>query len=190
MKAVILAAGQGSRLKINLPKCLINLNNVSILDGIVNKMKNKGIKDIYVVTGYNSKAFKNQLVKYRYNEAWYHTEDLYSLMMLKKEINSDDIIIIHSDIIFDVNILDKIMNGNKNVSAAYCNGRFVGMAKIKKDFFVSLSKMKFESKLTIEDIFNILDESGDIDKIEVNNIYNIDTKSDLDKVKQQYKVTF
>lgn len=190
MKAIILAAGQGTRLNIDIPKCLIKVNNQFILDKIVNELRENGIDDIYIVVGYKYKKIKNQLVKYRYNADWYNTDDLCSLIMFKKDLD-DDIIVMHSDIIFEKGLLEKIIDNKNNVAAIYLNGKFTGIAKMSKGFVENLSKMKFEAKTRIEDIFNILDEGADINKIEIDRgLYNIDTKKDLEIIKDRFYVTF
>jgi CTP:phosphocholine cytidylyltransferase-like protein len=189
VKAIILAAGGGTRLKVDIPKCLICINGKSILDHIVEKLHNIGIKDVYAIVGSNSDKIKSQVVKYRHNIDWYHTEDLYSLMVMKKELN-DDIIVIHSDIIFDESILSELSSANGNINAVYDNGKFAGLMKISKKFINNLVDMQFEPKTTIEDILSMLDEGIDIDKIDAQGkVYNIDTQNDLKSIGTKYKVT-
>jgi len=55
MKAIILAAGRGSRMKkltSNQPKCLTNLNGKPILDWQLEAFKKSGITEVAIVTGY------------------------------------------------------------------------------------------------------------------------------------------
>ena len=64
MKAVILAAGMGKRLKditLNTPKPLLKIANTTIIHYLVSCLKEIGIKDIYVVTGFKSKMIKKEL---------------------------------------------------------------------------------------------------------------------------------
>ena len=62
MKAIILAAGRGSRMK-NLtsdkPKCLVKLHGKPLLEWQLESMYKSGISEIAVVTGY-----KNELNGY------------------------------------------------------------------------------------------------------------------------------
>ena len=65
IKAIILAAGRGSRLKnhFKLPKCLIKLgtNKQTLLElSYINLIKSK-IKNIYVITDINLLKFKKDL---------------------------------------------------------------------------------------------------------------------------------
>ena len=64
MKALILAAGQGKRLKnltLKKPKVLLKITNVSIIEYLVECLLDVGINKIYVVVGYKSKLIKKLL---------------------------------------------------------------------------------------------------------------------------------
>lgn len=60
MKAIILAAGIGSRLQpmtFNRPKPLLEIRGKSILENMIECLRNDGINDILVVSGYKSELF-------------------------------------------------------------------------------------------------------------------------------------
>ena len=62
MKAVILAAGKGSRLSpmtLLKPKPLLKINGKTLLENMIKCLKNGGIKDITVVTGYKNEMFNS-----------------------------------------------------------------------------------------------------------------------------------
>ena len=66
MRAIILAAGEGSRmgkLTQNIPKPLVNVNGKSIIERQLSSLKQNGVLDIIIVTGsYHEKFnFKNIL---------------------------------------------------------------------------------------------------------------------------------
>ena len=66
MKAVILAGGQGTRLKPitdYIPKPLIPINNTPILEWQIRYLKKFGINDIIICTGYKTDQIKNFLNK-------------------------------------------------------------------------------------------------------------------------------
>jgi len=66
MKAIILAAGLGSRIKkLNLskPKCLIEVGGISILERLINQFLKNGIKKIDIITGYKSILIKKKFNK-------------------------------------------------------------------------------------------------------------------------------
>ena len=55
MKMIIVAAGQGTRLRPltnNKPKCMVEYNNKPIIDYILDAASECNIKDIAIVNGY------------------------------------------------------------------------------------------------------------------------------------------
>jgi N-acetyl-alpha-D-muramate 1-phosphate uridylyltransferase len=64
MRAMILAAGLGSRLKKlteNTPKCLMEAGNITILEHVVNKLKHLSINNICINTHYLSEKIEEYL---------------------------------------------------------------------------------------------------------------------------------
>ena len=64
MKAVIMVAGVGSRLSKNvkhLPKCLLAFGGETILSRNVRLLKEHGIHEIVVVTGYRAALVKEEI---------------------------------------------------------------------------------------------------------------------------------
>ena len=69
MKAIILAAGQGTRLRPytdERPKCLVELGGKALLDHQIASLRAAGIDDICVATGYRS-----DLIDAMNSSAWY-----------------------------------------------------------------------------------------------------------------------
>ena len=66
MKAIILSAGQGSRLGHlvdQVPKCLIDFNGRSLLDRQLDTLKANGVHDAVVVTGFHDDRVEEALAK-------------------------------------------------------------------------------------------------------------------------------
>lgn len=73
MKAVILAAGRGSRLgkyTDDKPKCLIEIGGETLLDRELRLLSELGIKaqDVFVVAGYLHGQLENQTLQYPYQQ--------------------------------------------------------------------------------------------------------------------------
>ena len=116
MKAVILAAGKGTRLHDlteKTPKCLVPVKNRPILDYQLAALEAAGIQDILVVTGYCS----DQVEAYaqgRYltikNEDFETTNSIYSLWLTKNEVSASDFILLNGDVVIDQDLLLDLIN--------------------------------------------------------------------------------
>ena len=82
MNVLILAAGQGNRLKPltnNTPKCLVKVLNKSILDHQLNIFKKFNFDKINIVAGYRANKLKNKNIKIFINKKFQNTNMVYSL---------------------------------------------------------------------------------------------------------------
>ena len=59
MKALILAAGIGKRLKTNIPKILLKIGNKSLLERHLENLLSLGVKNIGIVIGFKSNYLQN-----------------------------------------------------------------------------------------------------------------------------------
>ncbi len=111
MKAVILAAGSGTRLKKyteNLPKGMLSFMGKTIIERQIEIYRACGIGDIIIVRGFASEKITYKDVKYYTNEKYASTNMVESLMEAKAEFD-DDIIVSYSDILFEPGMLGKMM---------------------------------------------------------------------------------
>jgi len=120
MKAIIIAAGIGSRLgelTKDLPKPLIDVNGKSILERQIELFKKFGIEEIIIIRGPHKDKFTFDQVRYVDDIDIHHHDLLGSLMAAEKEM-CDDIIISYGDIIFEEQILSQIFNSPEQTSLA------------------------------------------------------------------------
>ena len=103
MKAIILAAGKGSRLypiTLNKPKGLLEIGDETILDRLIRQFRGVGIKDIVIVVGYQKekiiKHFKGSVRFLQYSN-YDKTNNLHTLWSVRDELN-DDVIITFSSV--------------------------------------------------------------------------------------------
>lgn len=120
MKAVILAAGQGIRLRPltnNLPKGLIEIENKALLQYSLDNLKKYGINKAIIVIGYLGDLIKEKLgnryngidLTYIENKEYTKTGSMYSFSKTKKIIE-DDIILLESDLLYDEKAIKTALN--------------------------------------------------------------------------------
>ena len=63
-RAIIMGAGMGTRLRPatdNIPKPLVRVNGVRIIDTVIGALRANGIREIHIVTGYRAEAWQELL---------------------------------------------------------------------------------------------------------------------------------
>lgn len=122
MKMIILAAGEGSRLRPltnNKPKCMVEYNNKPIIHYILETATTLDIKDIAIVNGYKKEILeeylKNQNITF-YTNKMYASTNMLSTLFHAKEFMNDDIIISYADIVYKKEVLQKIISSKSNFS--------------------------------------------------------------------------
>lgn len=118
MKAIILAAGEGKRLRPltnDKPKCMVNLFGRNLLDWKIDILKKCGISEIIVVTGYKNEKINTKNVKFYKNTKFDKTNMVETLFCARKEFN-DTLIVIYGDIIFEKKILQKLLENTDEIS--------------------------------------------------------------------------
>ncbi len=120
MKAIFIAAGQGSRmneLTLNIPKPLIEVNGRSILERQISLLKKFNIDEIVIITGPHPEKYKFENILYIDDKYFQNHDQLGSLAAGISEIN-DDVLIIFADIIFDELILEQILKNHSDITIA------------------------------------------------------------------------
>lgn len=120
MKAIILAAGQGTRLKKyteNLPKGMLSFAGKTIIERQIEIYRRNGIKDIIIVRGYEADKISYKDVKY-YTNAEYNSTNMVESLLTARDEFDDDIIISYSDILFSDAMLKGMMAANEDFVVA------------------------------------------------------------------------
>jgi len=122
MQAVILAAGIAKRLRPlteTTPKCLLDIGKKNLLHRTIENITENGINDFVFVTGYRENMIRDYLVRnfqginkiILTNPDYENNNNSYSLWMTKDFIK-EDMLLLDSDILFDKNIIKKLLNSN------------------------------------------------------------------------------
>lgn len=120
MKAVILAAGRGSRLyplTANIPKCMVKVGGRPLIDRQIESIESIGIKDILVVVGYQKEVIQKHLgnrVRYREYSDYAKTNNLHTLWNVRDELNSG-FICFFADLLFDFAVLEDLAKNTDDI---------------------------------------------------------------------------
>ena len=112
MKAIILAAGTGTRLRPltdDKPKCMVNLNDKPMLDWQIGVLTSEGIDEIHVVAGYRKEKIVNPKVILHENKRYATTNMVTTLFCAEAAMDgNEDIIISYGDIVYSRTVLKSL----------------------------------------------------------------------------------
>lgn len=113
-KAIILAAGVGSRLRPltdDLPKCLLDVDGQTIIDRQVKALRRCGITEVVVVVGYRGDRIRRHFgdrLRYLENTRYESTNSLYSLWIAREELVGGALIL-NSDVLAPPLLFDRLL---------------------------------------------------------------------------------
>ncbi len=122
MKAVIIAAGQGSRLfelHKGFPKSLLKINGKRMIDDILEKLQQAGLTEVALITGYKSQMIEQHLsqrrpagltIEFIYNPQWQLANGISVLQAKQATSKNEPFLLLMSDHIFDISLLQKMIN--------------------------------------------------------------------------------
>ncbi len=132
MKTIILAAGQGTRLRPltdDRPKCMVEINGKSIIERQLSVMYSCGIKeeDISIVTGYCGDVLRDHFsgtkLHFIANSEFETTNMVCSLMCARSVMeNTDDALISYGDIVYEEKVLRKVLDTTADSSVIVDDG--------------------------------------------------------------------
>ena len=137
MKAIILAAGKGSRLlpiTLSKPKGLLEIGNETILDRLIRQFRQVGIDDILIVVGYQKDKIISHFgssVRFLEYSDYDKTNNLHTLWSVRDEIKGD-VIITFSDLVLQNNIIGEMLENKNEITLAVDTSRVLdGTMKVK-----------------------------------------------------------
>jgi choline kinase len=110
MKAIILAAGKGSRLDPGsgeTVKCLLRLGKITLLERQITYLRASGIEHIAVVVGFQAERVREAggpQIEYIENPNFAKTNSMYSLW-LARHFFGDGFVVVNSDVLFHPQLL-------------------------------------------------------------------------------------
>ena len=164
MQAIILAAGMGRRLgeltKENT-KCMVPVNGVRLIDRLLRQLSTLPLTRIIIVIGYKGKELKEYIhstfhiphftlhIDFVENPIYDKTNNIYSLSMVKEQLQQDDTLLIESDLIFSDRLFPMILENpypNLALVAKYESWMDGTMVRLDEDQYIVnfISKQAFD----------------------------------------------
>jgi choline kinase len=129
MKAVILAAGLGTRLRPitnEVPKCMVPVNGIRIIDKQIDNLLSNNVEEIYVVDGYKADVLAKHL-KENYpqvhivsNPRYSETNNMYSLYLTSEYVKGGEFLLMNADVYYDSNIISGMLQ-DEGMSKIACD---------------------------------------------------------------------
>lgn len=118
MKALILAAGRGTRLAPltdNRPKSLVEVNGHPILFKQIENLYQNGIYDITIVSGYRAEMLE-KTVHEKYPEVhiiesvnYASTNNMYSAYIAREAVEGHDFLMMNADVFYDASVITALL---------------------------------------------------------------------------------
>ncbi len=122
MKAVILAAGKGTRLEpltLDIPKCMAPVGGIPLVDRMIARIGEAGIDDVIVVTGCHNEVLERHLAASEhplaraatcvFNEHFADWGNFYSLLVARDAIGGDSFVKLDGDVVIDADLLPAVL---------------------------------------------------------------------------------
>jgi choline kinase len=122
MKAIILAAGRGSRMKDltdEQPKCLVELRGKSLLDWQLLALRDAGIREIAIVTGYKRELLADRGLHEFHNPLWDQTNMVSSLACAADWLQIEPCIVSYSDIFYSASAVTALIKSGAELAVTY-----------------------------------------------------------------------
>lgn len=123
MKAIVLAAGRGTRISKligDIPKCTVDVCGKPLIKRTLELFKANGINEICMVLGYKqdivSENVNGYALKKYYNPFYHVTNSIASLWFAKDEFDGkEDLLICNGDVFWTQKLMDVILNENRDI---------------------------------------------------------------------------
>lgn len=122
MRAIILAAGRGSRMKDltdERPKCFVELRGRALLDWQLDALRKAAVIDIAVVTGYRRELLAGRGLTEFHNPRWAETNMVSSLACADAWLSAGPCIVSYSDIFYGSSAVKALMASGANLAVTY-----------------------------------------------------------------------
>jgi choline kinase len=150
MKAVILAAGKGTRLDgaAVKPKCLVEIGGASLLHRQIDTLRSLDVKRIVVVIGFGGDRIREACdseITFVENIHFSETSSMYSLWLAREHL-SDGFVVLNSDVLFHQQLLAKLIESSRDDALLISDQEATPLGdeemkvKVREELVVDISK--------------------------------------------------
>jgi len=122
MRAVILAAGRGSRMGAlgrDRPKCLVELEGRPLLDRQIAALRRGGVDEIALVRGYRAELLNYPNLSYFENARWAETNMVMSLAAAAPWLRAGPVIVSYADIFYRSELVRGLADAPGSIVLSY-----------------------------------------------------------------------
>jgi choline kinase len=117
-KVILLVAGEGKRLRpytLDRPKCMVEINGISLIDRQMEVLKAEGLDDIVMIGGYKADMLKRKGVELKVNPRYHETNMVWTLFSAEEELEGD-VIVSYGDIVYSQEILKALLESKADIA--------------------------------------------------------------------------
>lgn len=118
IKAIILAAGEGTRLRphtLDKPKCLVEVDGQSLLERQLAILATENVTPIVMIGGYRAEMLKRFGTELRINPRFSETNMVWTLFCAESDLEGD-ILICYGDIVYSKDILQALLQSDADIA--------------------------------------------------------------------------
>lgn len=120
LKAIILAAGEGTRLRpytLDRPKCLVEVDGYSLLDRQLAILATEAIDPIILIGGYRVEMLERSGIEIRVNPRYAETNMVWTLFCAEDDLEGD-VLLCYGDIVYSREILQALLKSKADIAVA------------------------------------------------------------------------
>lgn len=120
LRAIILAAGEGTRLRpytLDRPKCLVEVDGKSLLERQLAVLSAESVEDIVIIGGYRSDMLKRPGVQLRLNPRFAETNMVWTLFCAEQDLEGE-VLICYGDIVYSRDVLRSVLASDADIAVA------------------------------------------------------------------------
>ena len=118
MKAIILAAGEGTRLRpytLDRPKCLVEVEGKSLLDRQLEVLRSESVSPIVLIGGYRAEMLKRPDAQLRLNPRFHETNMVWTLFCAEADMD-ETLVLGYGDIVYSRETLRALLAAEADIA--------------------------------------------------------------------------